>query len=391
MADAASIVASFPVKHVPKITGQPTFQTLQPLKTALCHNARSVASLQGGGNRGHLGLVMPAAQYNALPGAVPWVNPVNPPILPDFAGAGDANARQRILERHHRDRQEFTTFQAVDNGLKEIIMNTVDDIYIKELSDPDLGYAEVTVGDILAHLLNTYGDVTDSDLLANQTKLTDPWDPTKNISVLWARITDCQRFQTQHGTAPFSEAETIIPRIIQVIEKSGIMYQDLRRWKLLPVAQRNTVQLMKDFWNEAYKNHQKELTARQAGFHAITGDAPNQPSLARILEGITMLQTSVDTLALTQQANAAGTTTRTAGTPPRATTPTANNGCLCIVQNDGSQLKFGYCWTHGFTLNADHTSLTCNRRAEGHKEDATMWDRKGGKSTISFRTRPASR
>jgi hypothetical protein len=31
-----------------------------------------------------------------------------------------------------------------------------------------------------------------------------------------------------------------------------------------------------------------------------------------------------------------------------------------------------YCWSHGYQIHADHTSMTCTRRAEGHQEAATI-------------------
>ena len=37
-----------------------------------------------------------------------------------------------------------------------------------------------------------------------------------------------------------------------------------------------------------------------------------------------------------------------------------------------------YCWTHGRTRNKNHTSDTCINKQEGHKEDATLDNRKGG-------------
>ena len=37
-----------------------------------------------------------------------------------------------------------------------------------------------------------------------------------------------------------------------------------------------------------------------------------------------------------------------------------------------------YCWTHGRTRNKNHTSGTCINKKEGHKEDATLDNRKGG-------------
>ena len=37
-----------------------------------------------------------------------------------------------------------------------------------------------------------------------------------------------------------------------------------------------------------------------------------------------------------------------------------------------------YCWTHGHQFRKDHTSESCTHKAEGHKNDATAADTKGG-------------
>jgi hypothetical protein len=38
-----------------------------------------------------------------------------------------------------------------------------------------------------------------------------------------------------------------------------------------------------------------------------------------------------------------------------------------------------YCWSHGYQIHADHTSMTCTRRAEGHQELATKANNMGGR------------
>ena len=42
----------------------------------------------------------------------------------------------------------------------------------------------------------------------------------------------------------------------------------------------------------------------------------------------------------------------------------------------------GYCWSHGFMQNADHTSLTCRNKKEGHKDEATATNKMGGKEHV---------
>jgi hypothetical protein len=39
----------------------------------------------------------------------------------------------------------------------------------------------------------------------------------------------------------------------------------------------------------------------------------------------------------------------------------------------------GYCWSHGYKVKLGHSSLTCTRRQEGHKEGATRTNTMGGR------------
>ena len=110
-----AIASLFPEDDPPIIDGKPDFQKLQPLNRVLLANARAIPCIQGG-NRGHQGLIQDPATYNALPNANPWVDPVNPPLQPNFPAGATAAARELILEEHRRNREECQTAIAVDNS-----------------------------------------------------------------------------------------------------------------------------------------------------------------------------------------------------------------------------------------------------------------------------------
>jgi hypothetical protein len=38
-----------------------------------------------------------------------------------------------------------------------------------------------------------------------------------------------------------------------------------------------------------------------------------------------------------------------------------------------------YCWSHGYQIHADHNSMNCTRRAQGHQELATKTNNMGGR------------
>jgi hypothetical protein len=52
------------------------------------------------------------------------------------------------------------------------------------------------------------------------------------------------------------------------------------------------------------------------------------------------------------------------------------------VSIDGGTM-FYYCWSHGAGRNPAHTSRTCKHKKDGHCEDATALDRKGGNNKIT--------
>ena len=71
--------------------GQPSYESLQALSTELKANAKSsVPSTLGGGQHGHLSLILLNACYIPLPHAIPWVTPGNlgPLSVPPVAGTG---------------------------------------------------------------------------------------------------------------------------------------------------------------------------------------------------------------------------------------------------------------------------------------------------------------
>jgi hypothetical protein len=60
------IIAGFPHSSLPKVTGEPTFEDLKVIRRILNTNAMSVASYQGGGHNGHLGIITTNEEYFAV-------------------------------------------------------------------------------------------------------------------------------------------------------------------------------------------------------------------------------------------------------------------------------------------------------------------------------------
>jgi hypothetical protein len=71
------LIAGFPHSSLPKVTGEPTFEDLKVIRRLLNTKAVSVASYEGGGRRGHLGIIMTNEEYFAITVDV-FTVPANP-------------------------------------------------------------------------------------------------------------------------------------------------------------------------------------------------------------------------------------------------------------------------------------------------------------------------
>ena len=296
----------------------PTPFEVRTLTAELYANARCVHSPAGGGAHGHLGMVMPAAQYNALPGAVAWVQPVYPPV-PVFAGGVDARAA--IQAEYDTNKKHYATTTQVTTDLRSQLIAAINNDYIEVLKNELLGYAEVTPAQILAHITASHGTITTDHLDQNMERLTAAWDPSKPIETIFTNAHRCRQF-AEAGGDPITEA-TAIREILKVLEKSGVFTDGIKAWCLQPVADRTWANMPTFFRNQDIER--------------------------RRIQGIT--KNSYAAKASTKEKSTTG-------------------------------LDMAYCWTHGLSTNLDHTSATCNKKATGHVNTATADNMQGGNNTI---------
>ena len=102
----------FPKPHLTPFPSElpPNAPIVQLLSKELYANAAAITSSQGGGAHGHLGLVMSAADYAAIPGTAAWVDPVNPGALAGAAVGGTAAAVAIQADAHRVATVNFHTF-----------------------------------------------------------------------------------------------------------------------------------------------------------------------------------------------------------------------------------------------------------------------------------------
>ena len=78
------VIAKFPRKTIPVITGEPDYNTINNMVQLLYGNAASLTTSLGGGHHGHIGQIMSAALYVTLSNT-PYKAPPDPGANPTHA------------------------------------------------------------------------------------------------------------------------------------------------------------------------------------------------------------------------------------------------------------------------------------------------------------------
>jgi hypothetical protein len=159
----------------------PTPAAIHNLLAEVYSNAMAIQTKLGGGQHGHLGLVMPAAHYILLPGAVPY--DLQRPDIPDYAKMTAAE-RDQWKDLYNDESRQYMEAHAIALQLKTMLIQAVPLIYISHLQHHLLKLATVSIQEILHLLEDNEGTITSDDLCSNQEKLQAPWDPSTPSSLM---------------------------------------------------------------------------------------------------------------------------------------------------------------------------------------------------------------
>ena len=328
----------FPIEQLTPLPAgeRPTAIHVRQLTKELVQCAMAIPTTLGGGAHGHLGLILSANAYQALPGPPQaFQRPANPPRLAIAAGAGAHTIANQTAE-HQRSLHEYTMCNKVDLALKAMILKAVPRIYLAPLANAIYEFANVTTAQLLAHLVTNYGTINEDDLATNLENCEAAWDPNTPIESVVANTNYCAQF-AEAGEDEISDANKV-RLTLKAVEKSGVLEDAITDWRKKPAADRTWANLPAHLI--AYnKERTRKTTAAQAGFNAAN--------------------------AATQQ--------------QRSTSPTPQPGATV------GGVKLYYCFTHGLGKNPDHTSLTCTNPCPEHKKEATVDNMMGGNNTIRRR------
>ena len=388
-----------------QIQGEPTFSDLKLLTREIKANAMAVHSTLGGGAHGHLGLVLPPAQYANLSPTI-FVRPVFPATL--VIPAGTTAVASNNMEREYKESLRlFREVMGVENALKQQLNKAVDTDFLDTIRDPVTFILQGTIADNLAFLLNTYGKVTPETLNDEFEKVNNTlYNPSLPIDTLFNSIIALSEL-AEAATVPYTEQQQITIAY-NILNRSGRFISDIKDWKRKPAADRTWINLKIHFrraHDELRETSSDTLQAMQQAniaqqviegiSHLIppastpesqhpatpsvadtTGSSLTNPTAFYTADQTTIIPSliqqigTMQTMMMNMQSSMCGNAERGG----RGRGRVRNRGQPAGRGNGFPPLTH-YCWTHGWCR---HNGVECSSPAEGHQPNATKTNRMGG-------------
>eukprot|EP00957_Ditylum_brightwellii_P025845 1955126-Ditylum_brightwellii.AAC.1 len=146
------VKAKFVTKTLKCLEGEPTYETITKLKQEIFAKTAAVPTKLGGGQHEQVGLVAPATVYSTL-FSTKSITPKEPK-QPTFAATTTDATKVRKLEEFKEAQRIYDSHHTVDRVLKQQIKAAVDKKYLEELSEPLVGYMNISAMDMINHLVD---------------------------------------------------------------------------------------------------------------------------------------------------------------------------------------------------------------------------------------------
>ena len=274
------------------IRGAPTYESLSIIYKEIKANANSVPTTLGGGNHGHLGLVITQTAYERIAPGTPYNRPANPGFF-DVVQDGTQYQIAQAQELHRRNLKAFNEANLIERTLIQQIKEAIEPEYIEGLVNEETGLVVGTIPEIMAYLFETYGNISPTVLNEKREEmLSYTYDNTKPIDLLFTAINKYAGIADSAGS-PETPSQLINIALI-ILSRSGVFSHDIRMWHAKP-SQEKTWPNLRQHFKEAQKSiRMSGGTIDQLGLHNANA------MVEKIIEGLH--NKSTDTFASDQVA-----------------------------------------------------------------------------------------
>jgi hypothetical protein len=256
---------------LPTVQGEPDYQTIHATIKFLPSNSRAIDTHLGGGTLGHLGIIISDASYAMISpttdyGPTLW----RTPQAPGRASTNtDGTVAQISAARHiwEEDVQTYRTCTSVQQALKNQIISVFEPMYLEIFNDNMVGYVNISAGDMLDHLFETYGNITAVDLEINFEHMHRAWDPQQPVESLFKQIQDCANY-SEAGGVHIGHPQQINIGYSKIFA-TGHFMSACRRWNEKHTIEKAWTQF-KSHFAAAHRQHKQMQgeSAATAGYHS---------------------------------------------------------------------------------------------------------------------------
>ena len=99
----------------------------------------------------------------------------------------DEKIREKEVSEHNAAVIEFETYMACEAWARQAIVKAVNEEWISEKHDKDIGYQAVEPLELLELLRSAGGDLDDLEITELNTKMLEPWDGVEAPVTMFAR------------------------------------------------------------------------------------------------------------------------------------------------------------------------------------------------------------
>ncbi len=200
---------------------------------------------------------------------IAFANPANPGVYPaGLAANAAATIRARAEAEHKELITEFETFEGVHQGVKDLILEAVENEYLIEIEHETLGFLNQTPRLMLNHLLARGGALDFADTKELLTERDGEWNVSENPQLYFNRVEKVTKGLLRNGiTSDPKERRDIV---LFYLKATGEFGAAVREWEAKPAAHKTWANIKTFIFIEyAKKNKQNKLTANQFNTNAI--------------------------------------------------------------------------------------------------------------------------
>ena len=153
----------------------------------------------------------------------------DPAPNPDVIAAASTTTKfADIYKAYALERELYLEFVSAEQISAKLALDSMADLYYKTLKNVHTGYANVTLRQLLDHLVTTYAATNQFDLQNNKKKMTARYNPNAPIETMFEQIAGGAAY-SESGDAPFTSKQIVYIALL-CLAKTGVFNDDLKEW-----------------------------------------------------------------------------------------------------------------------------------------------------------------